>query len=41
MPGATDVFKACRDAWIPGSRLATGFSPTTRDAIISELGGSI
>jgi phosphoglycolate phosphatase len=37
MPGATDVFKACRDAGIRVC-LATGFSPTTRDAIISELG---
>jgi phosphonatase-like hydrolase len=37
MPGATDVFKACRDAgiWVC---LATGFSPVTRDAIIAELG---
>ena len=37
MPGATDVFKACRDAGIQVC-LATGFSPTTRDAIIFELG---
>jgi phosphoglycolate phosphatase len=37
MPGAPDVFKACRDAGIRVC-LATGFSPTTRDAIISELG---
>jgi phosphoglycolate phosphatase len=37
MPGAVDVFKACRDAGIRVC-LATGFSPTTRDAIISELG---
>ena len=37
MPGATDVFKACRDAGIQVC-LATGFSPGTRDAIISELG---
>jgi phosphoglycolate phosphatase len=37
MPGAMDVFKACRDAGIRVC-LATGFSPTTRDAIISELG---
>jgi len=37
MPGATDVFKACRDAGIRVC-LATGFSPGTRDAIISELG---
>ena len=37
MPGATDVFKTCRDAGI-GVCLTTGFSPATRDAIISELG---
>jgi phosphoglycolate phosphatase len=37
MPGATDVFKICRDAGIRVC-LATGFSPATRDAIISELG---
>jgi phosphoglycolate phosphatase len=37
MPGATDVFKTCREAGIRVC-LATGFSPTTRDAIISELG---
>ena len=37
MPGATDVFKTCRDAGIRVC-LATGFSPRTRDAIISELG---
>jgi phosphoglycolate phosphatase len=37
MPGATDVFKTCRDAGIRIC-LATGFSPTTRDAIIAELG---
>ena len=37
MPGAADVFKTCRDAGIRVC-LATGFSPTTRDAIISELG---
>ena len=37
MPGATDVFKTCRDAGVRVC-LATGFSPTTRDAIISELG---
>jgi phosphoglycolate phosphatase len=37
MPGATDVFKACRDGGVRVC-LATGFSPTTRDAIISELG---
>jgi phosphonatase-like hydrolase len=37
MPGAMEVFKTCRDAGIRVC-LATGFSPTTRDAIISELG---
>jgi phosphoglycolate phosphatase len=37
MPGATDVFKTCHDAGIRIC-LATGFSPITRDAIISELG---
>ena len=37
MPEATDVFKTCRDAGIRVC-LVTGFSPTTRDAIISELG---
>jgi phosphoglycolate phosphatase len=37
MPGATDVFKICRDAGIRVC-LTTGFSPATRDAIISELG---
>jgi phosphoglycolate phosphatase len=37
MPGAADVFKACRDAGIRIC-LATGFSPFTRDAIISQLG---
>jgi phosphoglycolate phosphatase len=37
MPGATDVFKTCRDAGIRVC-LATGFSPATRDAIITELG---
>jgi phosphoglycolate phosphatase len=37
IPGAVDVFKACRDAGVRVC-LATGFSPTTRDAIISELG---
>ena len=31
------MFKTCRDAGIRVC-LATGFSPTTRDAIISELG---
>jgi phosphoglycolate phosphatase len=37
MPGAAEVFKACHDAGIRVS-LVTGFSPTTRDAIISSLG---
>src|ERR1700746_2604050 len=37
MPGATDVFKTCRDAGIRVC-LATGFSPVTRDALIPELG---
>jgi phosphoglycolate phosphatase len=37
MPGATEVFKACRDAGIRIC-LATGFAATTRDVIISELG---
>jgi phosphoglycolate phosphatase len=37
MPGAPGVFKACRDAGIRVC-LATGFSSSTRDAIISELG---
>jgi phosphoglycolate phosphatase len=37
MPGATEVFQTCRDAGIRVC-LTTGFSPGTRDAIISELG---
>ncbi len=37
MPGAEEVFKTCREAGIRVC-LATGFSPATRDAIISELG---
>jgi phosphoglycolate phosphatase len=37
MPGAMEVFKTCRDAGIRIC-LVTGFSPTTRDAIIAELG---
>ncbi len=37
MPGAEEVFKTCRAAGIRVC-LATGFSPATRDAIISELG---
>jgi phosphoglycolate phosphatase len=39
MPGAPEVFKACRDAGVRVC-LATGFSPSTRDAIISELAWS-
>ncbi len=39
MPGATDVFAACRRAGIRVC-LATGFSPATRDAIVSALGWS-
>jgi phosphoglycolate phosphatase len=37
MPGAEEVFLACRDAGIRVC-LATGFSPATRDAIIDALG---
>jgi len=37
MPGAAEVFKACREAGIRVC-LATGFSPATRDAIIDQLG---
>ncbi len=37
MPGAVDVFAACRSAGIKVC-LATGFSPATRDAIIAALG---
>jgi phosphoglycolate phosphatase len=37
MPGAEEVFQACRDAGVRVC-LATGFSPATRDAIIAELG---
>lgn len=37
MPGAAEVFKACRDAGIRVC-LTTGFSPTTRNAIINRLG---
>ena len=37
MPGAVEVFKACREAGIRVC-LATGFSPATRDAIIDQLG---
>jgi len=39
MPGATDVFAACRSAGIKVC-LATGFSPATRDAIVAALGWS-
>jgi phosphoglycolate phosphatase len=37
VPGAEEVFLACRDAGIRVC-LATGFSPATRDAIIDALG---
>jgi len=37
MPGATDLFAACRSAGIKVC-LSTGFSPATRDAIIDALG---
>lgn len=37
LPGATEVFKACRETGVRVC-LATGFSPTTRDAIITALG---
>ncbi len=37
MPGAEDTFAALRDAGVRIC-LATGFSPATRDAIISRLG---
>ncbi|WP_300613599.1 HAD family hydrolase [Trebonia sp.] len=37
MPGAVDVFAACRSAGIKVC-LATGFSPATRDAIVAALG---
>jgi len=37
MPGAAQVFKACRDAGIRVC-LATGFSPATRDALVTALG---
>jgi phosphonatase-like hydrolase len=36
MPGAADLFATCRDAGIKVC-LSTGFSPATRDAIISAL----
>jgi phosphonatase-like hydrolase len=37
MPGAAELFDACRDAGIKVC-LSTGFSPATRDAIIDALG---
>jgi phosphonatase-like hydrolase len=37
LPGAEDLFKACREAGVRVC-LATGFSPATRDAIIAALG---
>jgi phosphonatase-like hydrolase len=37
MPGAAELFGACRDAGIKVC-LSTGFSPATRDAIIGALG---
>jgi phosphoglycolate phosphatase len=37
LPGATEVFQACREAGVRVC-LATGFSPATRDAIIAALG---
>jgi phosphoglycolate phosphatase len=37
MPGAVELFKACRSAGIKVC-LATGFSPATRDAIVAALG---
>ena len=37
MPGAPELFAACRDAGIKVC-LSTGFSPATRDAIIGALG---
>jgi phosphoglycolate phosphatase len=37
MPGAEELFAACRSAGIR-TCLSTGFSPLTRDAIISALG---
>jgi phosphoglycolate phosphatase len=37
MPGAAEVFQACRAAGIKVC-LATGFSPATRDAIVTGLG---
>jgi phosphoglycolate phosphatase len=37
VPGAAEVFRACRSAGIKVC-LATGFSPATRDAIVAALG---
>jgi phosphoglycolate phosphatase len=37
MPGAVEVFEACRSAGIRVC-LATGFSPATRDAVVAALG---
>ena len=37
MPGAEELFAACRDAGIRVC-LATGFAPVTRDAILAALG---
>ncbi len=37
MPGAVELFQACRSAGIKVC-LATGFSPATRDAIVAALG---
>jgi phosphoglycolate phosphatase len=42
MPGAADLFAACRDAGVRVC-LSTGFSPATRDAIVGALhwGGQV
>jgi phosphonatase-like hydrolase len=37
MPGAVELFAACRDAGI-GVCLSTGFAPVTRDAVVDALG---
>ena len=37
LPGAADTIKACRDAGVRVC-LTTGFSPATRDAILTALG---
>ena len=37
MPGAAELFRACRAAGIKVC-LATGFSPVTRDALVAALG---